>query len=164
MNIVKVTDPQAIDDVAALAREIWREHYTSIIGQAQVEYMLGAYQSSSAISHQISDEGYQYYLLKGASLESVGYIAIVTKENEIFLSKFYVKKNARGHGWGRQALGFVQGLAKEAGLRRITLTVNKNNTDSIAAYLRMGFKNMGSVTIDIGNGFYMDDYKMEKVV
>ncbi len=51
MNIVKVTDPQAVDVVSALAREIWSGHYTPIIGLAQVEYMLGAYQSSAAISH-----------------------------------------------------------------------------------------------------------------
>jgi len=43
-------------------------------------------------------------------------------------------------------------LAREQGLRKISLTVNKNNTDSIKAYEKMGFRNVGSLAQDIGNG------------
>ena len=59
---------------------------------------------------------------------------------------------------------FLQELAREKGLSKITLTVNKNNTDAIRAYEQFGFTNLGVFVQDIGNGFVMDDYKMEKVV
>ena len=36
----EVKDRQAIDTLVQLAREIWTEHYTPIIGAEQVEYML----------------------------------------------------------------------------------------------------------------------------
>lgn len=44
------------------------------------------------------------------------------------------------------------------------LTVNKNNVKAIRAYEKTGFKNIGSLVQDIGNGFVMDDYKMEQTV
>jgi RimJ/RimL family protein N-acetyltransferase len=40
--------------------------------------------------------------------------------------------------------------------------VNKNNVNSIKVYEKLGFKKTGPVIQDIGNGFVMDDYKMEK--
>jgi RimJ/RimL family protein N-acetyltransferase len=49
-------------------------------------------------------------------------------------------------------------------LNKIALTVNKNNVNSIKAYEKMGFKNVGSVVQDIGSGYVMDDYKMEKTL
>jgi ribosomal protein S18 acetylase RimI-like enzyme len=44
------------------------------------------------------------------------------------------------------------------------LTVNKNNVNAIKAYEKMGFRNVGSLVQDIGDGFVMDDYAMEKTV
>ena len=36
--------------------------------------------------------------------------------------------------------------------------------NSIAWYTRMGFRNAGPIVQDIGAGYVMDDYRMEKVV
>ena len=47
---------------------------------------------------------------------------------------------------------------------KIWLTVNKYNTAAIKAYKKMGFINIAAITQDIGNGFIMDDYKMEKII
>jgi ribosomal protein S18 acetylase RimI-like enzyme len=58
----------------------------------------------------------------------------------------------------------METLAREGGLRKIVLTVNKNNTNAIRAYERIGFKKTGSLVQDIGSGFVMDDYAMEKTV
>ena len=38
--------------------------------------------------------------------------------------------------------------------------VNKYNSNSIAAYEKMGFLNLGPTVADIGDGFIMDDYIM----
>ncbi len=59
---------------------------------------------------------------------------------------------------------FVETLARERGLRKIVLTVNKNNTGAIRAYQKIGFRNVGSLVQDIGSGFVMDDYAMEKII
>jgi RimJ/RimL family protein N-acetyltransferase len=67
-------------------------------------------------------------------------------------------------GYGKKAVQFAEKVAKELDLNKIALTVNKNNVNSIKAYEKIGFKNVGSVIQDIGNGFVMDDYKMEKTL
>jgi len=48
--------------------------------------------------------------------------------------------------------------------RQNPLTVNKNNTDAIAAYKKIGFRMSDLIKIDIGNGFFMDDFVMEYIV
>ena len=164
VKIVEVQSKEQVAEVARLADITWREHYTPIIGQAQVDYMLEKFQSEEAIADQIA-EGYQYYLLteEGAGK---GYLAVVQDkdENSLFLSKIYVLKSARGCGYGRKLLAYAENLCREQGLKTIWLTVNKNNTASIAWYLEMGFSKTGPIVQDIGNGFVMDDYRMEKCI
>jgi ribosomal protein S18 acetylase RimI-like enzyme len=61
-------------------------------------------------------------------------------------------------------MAFIEELARENKCSKITLNVNKKNAGSIKAYEKYGFNNIGSIVNDIGNGFIMDDYKMEKIV
>jgi hypothetical protein len=44
------------------------------------------------------------------------------------------------------------------------LAVNKNNAKAIAAYHHHGFRIADAVVKEIGSGFVMDDYLMEKAV
>lgn len=148
--------------VESLAREIWTEHYTPIIGREQVEYMLDKFQSSEAITAQIK-QGTLYFLVRAGDA-FIGYLAVEAKGDELFLSKIYVASGQRGRGYGKKAVQFAEILARGKGLKKIFLTVNKNNVKSIRAYEKMGFKNVESLVQDIGGGFVMDDYKMEKNV
>ena len=148
--------------IAQLADAIWREHYIPIIGKPQIDYMLDKYQSSKVIKTQI-EEGYKYFVLVYENTP-VGYIAITTEEDALFLSKIYVLRTYRGKKIGTQALKFIENKARELNLKRITLTVNKNNHSAIKAYEKLGFENLGPKIMDIGNGFIMDDYKMAKVI
>ncbi|MGC6431446.1 MAG: GNAT family N-acetyltransferase [Jejuia sp.] len=145
-----------------LASTIWNKHYIPIIGKAQVAYMLDKFQSKSVIADQVSS-GYHYYILKN-NLDNVGYICIKEENDSLFLSKLYVLKYFRGKGFGKQAMSFIETKAKELKCKSISLTVNKNNSHSIKAYEKLGFKNLGEIVIDIGNGFVMDDYRMSKII
>lgn len=149
-----------IAEVARLARAIWQEHYVSIVGQEQVDYMLEKFQSETAIAEQLAG-AYEYYIVRCYG-RSTGYMAIVpnTSDASLMLSKIYIVKSARGRGLGKQALGFVEDLCRQRGIKTIWLTVNKNNAHSIAWYVRMGFANAGPILQDIGGGFVMDDFKM----
>lgn len=157
-----VQTEQQIAAVARLAREIWREHYTPIIGPAQVDYMLDRFQSEAAIADQIA-QGFDYHLAEQGG-RFVGYVAIGRElsDGALFLSKIYTRRSARGHGVGRTllALAIREGRHRHAG--KIRLTVNRRNNLSIAWYTRLGFKNVGVTVTDIGGGFVMDDYVMEK--
>jgi GNAT superfamily N-acetyltransferase len=142
----------------ALAFPIWREHYTPLIGNAQVEYMLQKFQTAHAIEHQMK-EGTHYFFLQTEEEENIGYLSIVFRPNELFLSKFYLLKPYRGQGWARAALAFLKTLARGKGLGKITLTVHKQNP-SVKVYQTLGFAILEPVVTDIGGGFVMDDYRM----
>jgi ribosomal protein S18 acetylase RimI-like enzyme len=157
---VEVSTEYQIEIVESLAREIWPEHYIPIIGREQVDYMLARFQSRRAIGEQIRT-GIAYFLIKEDDAH-IGYMAVQPKGRELFLSKIYVKSSRRGLGYGRKAVQFAEKVARDLGLDKIVLTVNKNNVNSIKAYEKIGFTNTGSVVQDIGSGFVMDDYKMEK--
>lgn len=149
-----------ISTIAELAREIWTEHYTAIIGSDQVEYMLDKFQNVIAIADQIENKGYLYYLIE-ENKQSIGYFAVIPEDEVLFLSKLYVHKDMRNKGIARKAVDFIKNIALERKLGKITLTVNKNNIVPIAAYEKLGFVNTGPIVQDIGGGFIMDDYKME---
>ena len=67
---------------------------------------------------------------------------------EIFLSKM---------------MDFIINEAKKAGLPKIRLNVNKYNF-AIDVYKRLGFVTVADEVNDIGNGYVMDDYVMEKMI
>ena len=162
LEILKIIDKNQISIVVTLATEIWNEHFTPIIGSAQVDYMLLKFQSENAINEQIN-QGYQYYLFS-SNHKNIGYMAIKQGKYDLTLSKLYIASSERGKGHARQAIHLVQRLAGQLGVKKITLGVNKNNINTINVYEALGFNTTKSVVLDIGGGFYMDDYTMEKIL
>ena len=158
--LIHAQTPADFREIAKLADQIWTQHYTPIIGSDQVRYMVDKFQSAAAIEEQV-ENGIYYYLMLHPT-EPAGYFSYELKEDHLFLSKLYVLKSMRGKRIGQTAMTFMQAQARANGLNKIRLTVNKNNSDSIAAYLGWGFKNVDSVVMDIGNGFVMDDFILEK--
>ncbi len=161
ISFIEVRDNDLIEKVSVLAREIWTEHYTPLIGKAQVEYMLSVFQSREAVTRQILDEKSRYFLIQNKK-DYVGYLAVELQKDCLFLSKIYIQAGCRKLGLGKESLEFVTLLAKLMKLSKIRLTVNKNNTGSIQAYEKCGFRKISSVVKDIGGGFVMDDFVMEK--
>ncbi len=160
MLIETVSAENQIETIVGLACEIWNEHFTPIIGKAQVDYMLEKFQSKKVITEQI-ENGFLYFLIKNNN-DYIGYLGVLAKDNRLFLSKLYIISAERGKGHGRKAIAFLEKLAIDKGLSKISLTVNKNNSATIKTYIKLGFENCGSIVQDIGNNFVMDDYKMEK--
>ena len=162
-SIQPVRTREDIESAARLAAEIWREHYIRIISAEQIEYMLDKFQSVRAIADQIEHQGYEYYLMQVDGVDA-GYLAIRPEDSKLFLSKFYLLKAYRGQGYGSRAIRFLTELCRERKLHAIWLTVNRHNTSSIAVYERNGFRTVRTQVADIGGGYVMDDYVMEKEI
>lgn len=160
MLIEIVSDNNQIEIIEGLASEIWHEYFTPIIGLAQVDYMLDKFQSKQAIAEQIKN-GFLYFSISSSD-ETIGYFAVLPKEKELFLSKLYIQAAQRNRGYGRRVIQYIEQLAVKKGFSKISLTVNRYNNATIKAYEKFGFENTGTLVQDIGHGFVMDDYKMEK--
>lgn len=157
-TIQAITDMQ-LEEIAALADIIWHEHFTPIIGADQVSYMIRKFQSFPALKEQIKN-GYEYYQIYDKD-EFCGYCGIHPENNRLFLSKLYLKKEARGRHLASQTFTFLKNYCQKHQLRAIWLTCNKHNDTSLSVYRHFGFKTIDTQEADIGNGFIMDDYIME---
>lgn len=155
-NIIAATTDKQLQEVATLASHIWHEHFIPIIGETQVDYMLDRFQSFPALKAQI-DEGYEYFQIYSEGRLS-GYTGIHAEKDALFLSKLYIKKEARGRRISSLTLEYLIQLCKNRGINRIWLTCNKYNASTLSVYDHMGFQQIDSQVADIGNGYVMDDY------
>jgi GNAT superfamily N-acetyltransferase len=152
-----VTTSEEIQELAVVIRKIWSEVFTPIIGSEQVAYMLATYQSPDRIQQEI-EEGVIYLVLRSEN-EIIGYTAYEEKVDRLYLSKLYLTASMRGKGLSSQLFDWYESLADG---KTLFLNVNKGNQQAIAVYEHRGFVRVGERTVDIGNGFVMDDYIYEK--
>ncbi len=160
MNYLNIKTEDEIQNLADLASEIWHEYWTAILKPEQIDYMVEKFQSFNAIKNQLENDRYIYNILEDSG-NIIGYFGVSVKDNYLFLSKLYIKKDFRGLGCGKQAFNKIKQIAQQYNKKSIQLTVNKYNTNTIKAYEKWGFKEIDAVVTDIGNGFVMDDYIME---
>ena len=161
VTIEKITADEELREVSVLAEKIWHECFVGIISEAQIDYMVGKFQSYNAMKEQISDQGYSYYAVRDNG-DICGYIGMKPEEgSRFFLSKLYLRKDKRNKGIASQMFEKVISEAKAAGKSSVYLTVNKHNRHAIDVYIKKGFRMISDAVTDIGGGFVMDDYIME---
>ena len=149
-----------ITKLVTLSSLIWHEYWKEFLSDEQIDYMVEKYHSEEAIKNQIENENYTYFYIY-YNRDMIGYIGLAEKEDYLFLSKFYLKKECRHKGIGTRTFEFIKDYARTKERNRIVLTVNKENKNSIEAYMKWGFTITDAVVTDIGNGFVMDDFVME---
>ena len=154
------------EDIKALARcahTVWNEHYSSILSQTQIDYMVNRFQSFEAIKKSINEEGYVYYMLYHYE-EVIAYCGFQVQGIRLFLSKLYVLKSWRNYGYASKLLANMTDYAREHQLESIYLTCNRFNSNSLDFYRHKGFQIIDSADTDIGHGFLMEDYILEKEI
>ena len=151
--------------VRELAENIWPRVYPDIISLAQIRYMLERFYDPEVMWEEVEQRGVCFAFIE-CDGRTAGYLSFETlrQEQSAFIHKLYLLPEFHGVGAGAIALDWVEQAAARAGLRGMKLRVNKRNVNAIRAYLRRGFKFAGDEVTDIGGGFVMDDYWMEKPV
>ena len=166
IHLLPVSNASQVADIARMARQVWDEYYVPLIGQAQVDYMVAKFQTAEAMQSQI-DTGYEYFQIRRGEPEAgnIGYAAIRhdAADARVFISKLYLLAEYRRSGAGRRCLELIEHIARERGATCLWLTVNKGNP-SVRAYECLGFRVAEAIVMDIGGGYVMDDYRMEKPV
>jgi GNAT superfamily N-acetyltransferase len=161
-------EPLALNDVGritALAREIWFDHYPGIIAEAQIEYMLQQrYDPALVRAELVRDDIWWDKLSVGVEMTGFASYFLTAAPEEMKLDKLYVRTRFQRRGYGGLLVARAAEVARGRGCTRLTVAVNRNNRTAIAAYLKHGFRVADAVVKDIGGGFVMDDYLMEKAL
>lgn len=160
-----VETPDDEERLVSLASEIWHEYWPDLIGAAQTDYMIEQFQSLEAVRRDRAENGYEYWILRGVDDgREIGYTGghVEPETNRFFISKIYLRHGERGKHFASAVIAFYERLCRERGLEAMYLTVNKGNELGKRAYDAKGFKVIDAVETDIGHGFVMDDYIMEK--
>lgn len=151
--------------VARLGEVIWRAHYTKIIGSAQIGYMLADRYTPEKLGIYLNADD-RWLMLLRIDGRAVGYCsyALTDDPGEMKLEQLYLLPELQGKGLGRLMLRHVEEQARARGRSMLMLQTNKRNAGAIAFYRKAGFTVREEAVFDIGNGFVMDDYVMEKVL
>lgn len=150
-----------VDVIRELAEKTWPLAYGKIISPEQLRYMLDMFYKPEALAAQM-DQGH-IFLLAEINNEPVGFASFSsTPEDNVYkLHKLYVLPSTQGKGVGKLLIDFVSHEARKAGAEILRLGVNKYNP-AVQFYERMGFSKYKDEVTDIGHGFIMDDYILEK--
>lgn len=149
--------------VQRLGHEIWRKYYPGIISEGQIDYMLTVWYQPDAMAREMQMRGAWFALIEAEARGPVGYLSFERyPENILFINKLYVQPEVHGLGVGAAALAWTEARARELGCHAVQLRVNKRNAPAIRAYQRAGFRFVEDVCSDIGSGYVMDDFRMEK--
>ncbi|MBD2756081.1 GNAT family N-acetyltransferase [Spirosoma validum] len=162
--ITQVTENE-LPIIQDIAYKTWPSTFGEILSPSQIHYMLEMMYSLDALKSQINDKNHVFLLAKDEdSGENLGYVSYESNyqgESITKIHKIYLLPASQGKGVGRLLIDTVADLATRHGNDRLDLNVNRNNK-AIQFYERMGFSIVGNEDIDIGDGFLMEDFIMEK--
>lgn len=154
-----------LETIAKMANEIWHDHYTSIIGKNQIDYMLEKFYSKEALQKQISEKQVFRFILDNGN--RIGFMAITNlPDNTCFINKFYIYSGLQSKNIGSKILNILEEELKASnpGPVKLRLTVNRQNFKAINFYFKNGFKIESVADFDIGNGYLMNDFIMTRTI
>ena len=149
-----------IEPLRTLARTVWQATYSSLISQAQIDYMLADRYGAALIRAQLDDPQYAWLLAKSAD-DLIGFAHARMGGDICKLDKLYIHPDFQRRGIGRALLNDIRAYARDHSATVLRLQVNRGNRAAIAAYQCYGFTLCEARVFDIGGGFVMDDYVME---
>lgn len=162
MKITVATQNQ-LSIIKDLAYKIWPFAYGEILSNEQLEYMLKMIYNIDSLKQQLENK--HVFLLVEDENQFVGFASYelnYENTNKTKIQKIYILPTIQGKGFGKKIINFIEKKAIENQQKSLILNVNKFNKAK-DFYLSQGFLISYSEVIDIGKGYIMDDYVMEKV-
>jgi len=148
--------------IQAIGTTTYGPTYIPLLGQEQVDYMLNKFYSIAALRQQLI-EGHIFVIAENGG-KDIGFTSYSRLDDDgrlaVKLHKLYVLPEAHGKGLGKLLMNEVRDKAIEMGAKALILNVNRYNK-ALDFYERAGFKIKETVDIEIGNGFFMNDYILE---
>jgi ribosomal protein S18 acetylase RimI-like enzyme len=160
MIAIRKVSFESIAIIRNLANITWPIAYGEILSPQQLDYMMELIYSKNALQKQM-EKGQQFLLAleDEKPVAFAAYSILTTADNSIYkLDKIYILPNQQGKGIGKFLINHIIESIKPSTTLR--LNVNRQNK-ALHFYQKLGFKIINEEDIDIGNGFYMNDYVME---
>jgi len=164
MILIRKAKEEDIEVIQDLAERTWQVTYSAYLAAEQIEYMLQKMYNKGELLSQLQN-GHTFLIAQEGQkdLGFAGYSLVNGGEQVYKLHKLYVLPESHGKGVGKILINEVVDRIKKKGGKSIQLNVNRNNKAS-EFYKRAGFEIKETVDLDIGDGFYMNDYVMEKSI
>jgi ribosomal protein S18 acetylase RimI-like enzyme len=159
---IRNLDKSELAIVQDLAHRIWPSTYGEILSTEQMSYMLNWMYSIETLEESFESNHQFFAIFEGDN--AVGFIDLelnAPESNGMKLQKIYVLPEKQGLGLGRELLDFACEYGKKKGMFYLTLQVNRFNK-AVSFYRHLGFKIIDEQDFDIGNGYFMNDYVMQK--
>ena len=161
-----ITELPAADNavITSLAKRIWPVAFAEILSPEQIEYMLRLFYSADSLTEQIENKGHRFFTISSAAAEPSGFVSIENNyggEPITKVHKIYLLPETQGKGLGKLLMNHAENIARENKAEFLTLNVNRYN-NARYFYEKLGFSVVKEETIEIGNGYLMEDYVMEK--
>lgn len=156
----KLNDIKLIQEIA---HATWPITYGEILSKEQLEYMLDLIYSDEALTNQYNKKEQLFYLISENEI-NLGFIGIEHQykgEAITKIHKIYLMPETQGKGIGKKVIDEIQKLAIDNNSKALLLNVNRFNS-ALGFYKKIGFEVAEEVNIEIGNGYLMEDYVMEK--
>ncbi|MEO5594155.1 MAG: GNAT family N-acetyltransferase [Chitinophagaceae bacterium] len=151
-----------ISTIGSLAHQIWPNTYGHLMSEEKLQYMLQLIYNPASLKKQMQEQGH-VFLLAEIDNEAAGFASFskINEQDTYKLHKIYVNTAIQGKGLGKALLNAVIQEIKLLDATTLILNVKKDNTAK-TFYEKFGFTIIKEEDIDIGNGFFMNDYVMEK--
>ena len=145
-----------------LTMKIWPQTYSTILSAQQIDYMLHMMYSKESLQQQMREN--HEFMVVNDGRQSIGFASFSVVEPGVYkLHKIYVMPQNQGKGTGKFVIGeIIKAIVKKGGTT-LRLNVNRNNKAK-EFYEKLGFTVIKEEDIDIGNGYLMNDYVMEKKI
>jgi GNAT superfamily N-acetyltransferase len=153
-----------LEIIQDLAKAIWPDAYGAILSQEQLEYMMEMMYSLDSLENQLKNN--IFFLLAKEENDFIGFASYelnFQNSNKTKIHKLYVLPTIQGKGVGKNLILHIQEVAKKNSNAALILNVNKYNKAK-DFYLHNQFEIADSLVVDIGNGYVMDDFVMEKKI
>jgi diamine N-acetyltransferase len=161
--VIRNADLDDVEAIGFLAHEIWPSAYAEILTKEKLQYMLKLFYSPETLRRNIVEEGHHFFIAE-IGLQEVGYAAVsIIAPGVAKLHKLYVLPETQGKGVGRALLHAVFDESAAQGATKLRLNVHRQNVAK-KFYEKEGFVIIDEGDFDIGHGFFMNDYIMERAL
>lgn len=157
---IRSATTEDIELIRELTFQVWPQTYANILSKEQIDYMLDMMYSPQSLQQQM-ENGAQFIIVYEME-KPVGFASYQEIKPAMYkLHKLYVLPSQQGKGTGRLLVEYICSVITEKKATALQLQVNRNN-NAKTFYEKLGFAVVEEIVLDIGGGFIMDDYIMEK--